>query len=137
VRRFPSPERAVKHKQTLSGANELLESTITVPADQYGVVYKLWVDIDVGSEVDLGNCTPLLAISVAVGSTTFTQNIPCYIEHTDGGSDVHRYINLGPWFFDFGDDGFYSGVLGEDISVQVTAAGTGIKAKVNYLYSGD
>jgi hypothetical protein len=133
----PSQRIARKNKRAVSADDTALSSTITVPAGEFGVIYRLWVDLDVVSEADVENLNASVTISVTIGSTVFTLEVHPYIETTDTGSDFHRHVDLGPWFFDFGEDGFYSGVKGDNIVVAVDAAGTGIKTQVNYLYSGD
>lgn len=136
---FPSTGIAKKVKQAVSTADTALNSTIAVRATEYGVVYRMWVDLDVASETDLENLPASLTILISIGSTDFQIEVHPYIEHTDANTtpDIHRHVDLGPWFFDFGPDGFYSGVLGEDITFSVDAAGTGVVSSVTAFYSGD
>jgi hypothetical protein len=134
---FPSAGIAKKLHSGTSGDNAILASIVTVPATEYGIVWKAWFDLDVGDETDLENLVAILNLGVTIGSSSWNVNVHPYIEHTDAGPDVHRHVDLGPWFFDFGNDGFYSGVLGDDIAFAAAAAGTGIKVSVKALYSGD
>ncbi len=138
-RLFPSQRIAKKHKLEQSGDGTLLTGGVTVPAKNYGVVYMLWVDLDVLSETDLENLPKVMSITITIGSMTWQQAVHPFIAHVDAQTVVveHRTVDLGPWFFPFGDDGLYSGVLGDDIVITVGSAGTGVKSRVNYLYSGD
>ncbi len=132
---FPSQRIAKKFKTKQSGDNNTLNDTVTVGTSDYGVIYKLWVDVDVINEADLKNASSKLDVMVTIGSLIWKVAIHLYILHTVTQNTF--YSDLGPWAFDFGDDGLYSGVLGDDIVIDVAAAGSGIKARVNYTYSGD
>lgn len=134
---FPSTGIAKKFKRALSADDTALSSTITVSASDYGVVYGLWVSLDVASETDLGNLPAVLTISITIGPLVFDPFVHPLIEHTSATPQNFRTVDLGPWSFDFKADGFYSGVKGQDIVVAVGAAGTGIKTLAHYLYSGD
>ncbi len=137
TRMFPSREIARKLHGALSGDNAVLSSVITVPATEYGVVWKVWFSVDVASEADLENLVATMAVGVTIGSTSWSVNVHPYIAHQEGAGTEFRHVDLGPWSFDFGIDGFYSGVKGEDITFTALAAGTGIKTSVEALYSGD
>lgn len=126
---------AKKFVKETSADNTELTSAIVVPANEYGVLWRLWVDLDVASEADLKALPAVLLITVAVGSVVFMQNVHPYIAHTDTEHTFHG--DLGPWLFDFGPDGFYTGIRGDSILVTVAAAGVGIKTRANYFYSGD
>ena len=128
--------RAMKWAAANSVADTALSSVVTVPAANYGVVYRLWVSCDVGSEADLENLVATATVAVSIGSLAWGLEIHPFVEHTDAGPDVHRHVDLGPWSFDYGE-GLYSGVVGQDITIVVDALGTGIVSRVNYLYSGD
>lgn len=135
---FPSKGIRKKHKRIRSADATGINDTITVAADHYGVVYRVWLDLDVSSEADLENLPADLVIQFVIGTLIFDIDVHPFIEHTDaaaGAQPLHRHVNLGPWFFDLGPDGLYSGVLGDDIVLTVGSAGTGIKTKVHYLYS--
>lgn len=130
---------AKKFVKATSADDTELTSAIVVPDNEYGVVWKVWVDLDVASEADLEALPGVLLITVAVGAVVFMQNVHPYVSHVDAQVVVgeHRTVDLGPWFFDFGPDGFYTGIRGDSILLTVAAAGTGIKTRVNYFYSGD
>lgn len=136
---FPSKGIAKKFKFAIGADDTPLSSPITVPATKFGAIYRLWVSLDAGDDTDLTNLVATATISVTIGSTVFAHEIHPYISHVDAQVVVveHRTVDLGPWSFDFGEDGLYSGVPGDDIVVGVDALGTGIKALVNYLYTGD
>jgi hypothetical protein len=112
-----------------------LADTVTIAATHYGILFKLWVDLDVGSEADLEALPDSLTVSVTIGSLVFSTEVHPLVEHTDGNSVIHRTVDLGPWAFTFWPDGLYSGTAGDDIVFAVDSAGTGVKSKVNYLYS--
>jgi len=132
---FPSSSVHKKHKVVASADDTALASTITVADNQYGVVYRAWVGVDVSSEADLENLPALAAFTITIGSSAFTMALHPFIAHTD--TTKFRHVDLGPWFFDFGEDGFYSGVKGDNIVFAVTAMGTAVQSSLNYLYSGD
>lgn len=136
MKAFPSREIARKHTFAISLDNTALSSPKTVAATKYGVIYSLWVSVDVAAEGDLDNLVATMTISVTIGSTVWSHEVHPFI--ADGhATQMRTQLDLGPWSFDFGRDGFYSGVRGEDLAVAVAAAGTGIKSMASYLYSGD
>lgn len=132
---FPSRDIAHKFATALSNDNGAISSTQTVPAANYGVIYKLWVDLDVTDETDLENLVDPLTVSVTIGSTVWSRFLHPYIARTADNTTNIEHIDLGPWPFDFGLAGLYSGVKGDNIIVAVVAAGTGIKTKADYIYS--
>lgn len=134
---FPSRGITKKFVHAASADNTALTSTITVPSTQYGVIYRLWVDVDVATEADLENLVAGASITVTIGAKGFDVAVHPYIQHREATEAYIRTVDLGPWFFDFGPDGLYSGVKGDNIVVGVVAMGTGIKSRANYLYSGD
>ena len=134
---FPSGAIAKKFKRVQSADGGTISSTITVPAQNYGVVYRLWLDLDVTSETDLEILPAKLLLTITIGSVDFKIDVHPKIEHTSALPQEYRTIDLGPWPFDFGSDGLYSGVKGDDIVIAVLAAGSGVKTQVNYIYSGD
>jgi len=107
-------------------------ATVTVSASDYGVLWKLWVDLDVGSEADIENLVDIIPISVTIGSTVWSTAVHPYTQDT---TNVWTQIDVGPWFFDFSPEGLASNVRGDDIVIAVGAAGTGVKTKVCYIYS--
>lgn len=132
---FPGRRLQVKHGTDVSTDNVPLVGGFAVAATQYGIIYKLWVDLDVASEADLEALPDSLTVSVTIGSLVFSVEVHPYIEHTDADSVKHRTVDLGPWAFNFWPDGLYSGTPGDDIVIAVDAAGAGVKSKANYLYS--
>jgi hypothetical protein len=137
TRHFPGIQFATQLQTDESADNTALASapSTAIASDQYAAVYKLWVDLDVGSEADLEALPDSLAVSVTIGSTVWSTRVHPLVEHTDANSVVHRTVDLGPWAFTFPPDGLYSGVKGDDIAVAVGAAGAGIKSRAHYLYS--
>lgn len=133
-RNFPSKEATRKLKTTSGSAGEITTSPITVLANEYGVVWKLWVDTDAANEADLKNLAGRYQAKITIGSTIWAVWLHGYLQHT---LNVEAYLNPGPHSFDFGVDGLYSGVLGDNITVTVGDAGDGIITTVNYIYSGD
>jgi hypothetical protein len=131
----PSARIAKKHKRVQGIDNTQISDTITVAADRYGVLYKLWVDVDVASEADLEALNQRVQVVVTIGAQDFKVWIHPYVETTDTTPDFHRHVDLGPWFFDFGEDGFYSGVKGDDIVVLIGVAATVVKVGYNAIYS--
>lgn len=130
---FPS-KGIQKEFQSVDGADgSAISSTQTVPADHYGIIYKLWVAIDVASEADMDAVVARIPITVTMGSSVWRTSV--HPEITDGSATEIRWMDLGPWEFDFGLDGFYSGVKGDNVVVTVGAAGTGIGIELNYIYS--
>ncbi len=136
-RLFPSKGIQKKVGLELSADATALASQVLVGDNDYGVLYKLWVGTDVASETDLENLPGIWAITVTIGSTIWYSNVHPFISHVDAQTVVveHRTVDLGPWDFDFGQDGLYSGVKGDNIQIAVTAGGTGIKTRVSYIYS--
>ena len=128
-----------KWKKELSADATALAGGVTVAAGDYGVVYKLWLDLDVSSEADLEALPDLLLLTITIGTTVFSLYVHPYVEHTDAHASayIHRTVDLGPWYFDFGPDGIYSDTAGDNIVIAVEAAGNGVKSRVNYQYSGD
>ena len=123
-----------------SADNTALASTVTVTAKKFGVLYRLWVSADTGTgtdETDIENLVSLCSVSASIGSTAFSATLHPFIEHdtADTESPTHRSIDLGPWPFDFGEEGMYSGVLADNIVIGVGKMGTGIKTSVSYQYS--
>jgi hypothetical protein len=136
-RLFPSRRITRKTKTAVSTDNALLTSTIAVVSNEYGILWKVVISLDVGSETDLENLAPKLDIFIKFNTTTFWfQNVHPYLAHDDE-THYFRHVDLGPWIIDFGEEGLYSGVKGQDIGITVSAAGTGIKTNVSYIYSGD
>lgn len=138
---FPSKGIAKKFATKSSAADGALSDTKTVAATNYGVVYKLWVSIDTPTEADLDLLKATASISITMGSTAWVVEIHPFIADGDA-TQARTWLDLGPWLFDFGDDGLYSGVLGDDIVVAVDAVstadgGAGTIIKADYLYSGD
>lgn len=134
---FPSGGIAKKFKRTRSNDDTALVDTITVGAEDYGVVYRLWLSIDISSEADLELLPALLTPGIVIGSLVFDPYLHPFVEHRNASEAFIRTVDLGPWFFDFGLDGLYSGVKGDDIVITIPALGSGIKSKIIYLYSGD
>ncbi len=134
---FPSKGIKRKFNRFLSADDTILASTITVPDDQFGIMWKLWVSLDVASEADLHNLPAILAVSVVIGTVSWLVELHPYIARGAAELAKIEHIDLGPWDFDFGIEGLYSGVKGHNIVVAVAAAGTGIKVRVDYIYSGD
>lgn len=134
---FPSQGITRKFKSTVSTADTALTSTITVPSNHYGIIWKLWVDLAVASEAMLEVLPVIMTPTVTIGSVVWARSIHPYIART--GDDVNDtdHKDLGPWEFDFGIDGLYSGVLGENIVVTLGAAGANVATRVNYIYAGD
>jgi hypothetical protein len=109
---------------------------ITVPANQYAAIYFLHVSCDVLDEADIENLNAVVVVSVLIGGTAvFTTDIhPFSAETTATKGDIY---DLGPWHFDFGHDGLYSGVKGEDLTFSIGQFGTGIKSRISFKYTGD
>lgn len=132
---FPTQRIRQKHKEVISGDNAILSNTIAVSANNYGIVYRIWLDLDVQSETDLENLGTSLELIVAVGATSWSALHHPLITHT--AVVEHRWVDLGPWFYEFGVEGLYSGIKGDDIVLTVEAAGTGIKTAIHIMYSDD
>ena len=113
----PSWRIPKKFKYAISADDTILSSTITVPATRYGVIYRAWLSLDVASEADLEALPAVMHWFIYVGSVLTRLYVHPYVEHTDGHASayVHREVDLGPWFQDFGEDGFYSGIRGDNI----------------------
>lgn len=118
---------------SLSGDDTALSATISVAANRFGVIYDMYVFLDVASETDLENLPAILLASVTIGDKVFPIILHPLVEHTSGTPTNFRNVRIGPWRFEFGPDGFYSGVPGDDIVIAFGAAGTGIKFRVNHL----
>lgn len=126
-----------KLKAQASSDDTINALTITVPSDQYGVLYTLLVDVDVGSEADLENLPANLVIQVNFNAVIiWVWALHPLIAHDDA-TNFFRQVDLGPWFWNFGEDGLYKGVKGHNLGVTVSAAGTGIKTTINIQYAGD
>lgn len=127
-----------KLKTAQSDDDAIMSPTITVPADRYGVVYGLTLSLNVASTTDLDNLVAGLLLQVTMGSTQWTAHLHPYV--VSAITTVSDQLDLGPWTFGeniWGRNGFYSGVLGDNIVVNVGAAGTGIKTTVVFNYAGD
>ncbi len=134
----PAGRIAKKLTKTLSAAATTNTTTITVPAGQVGVLYQLLVSVGVSTEANLEALLGTIDVSIKFGSTVEWQfELHPFIEHTDTTPDFHRSVDLGPWHFDFGEDGLYTGVQGDDLIVTVGSAGTGLKTLANIKYAGD
>lgn len=135
----PATRIAKKITGLSSSDNTAIAHTTTVADDQYGVVYGIWFKLDTASATDLTNGVADLVFQIIIGSLSWFTRVHPYISHVDSQTVVveHRTVDLGPWNFDFGADGLYSGVKGDDIVVNIDAAGTGIVAAYHMLYSGD
>lgn len=118
-----------------SADNTQIAKTTIVAAEKYGVLYKLWVSVDVASEADLDNLNNKVIISVDIGAVDWKVDV--HPLTTDTGATEIRHMDLGPWPFDFGIDGLYSGVKSDDIVITITAAGTNIKTTMNFIYAND
>ncbi len=132
---YPSHGIQRKFKTVLSADNTAITTaaTITVPSGAFGILWKLWLGLDVTDTTDIQALVDPLALQVTIGSVVWAPYIHPYIAHATN----QDHIDLGPWEFDFGVDGLYSGVSGNDITFVVGAAGSGIKAKIDYIYAGD
>lgn len=134
---YPSTRLGRKLGIKLSGDNAELNLLVTVPDNKYAVVWKLWVSLDVASETDLENLPATANIKVSIGASVWHVSVHPLVEHTSGTPQNFRWVDLGPWAFDFGEDGFYSGVNGNNITVTVDAMGTGVKSRARIIYHGD
>lgn len=138
-RTFPSKGIAKKHNTEVSADNAVIQKIHTALEGEYGIMYRLWVSIDVASETDLENLSGMEELRVTIGSganvKTWYAQVHPLIAHTD--TTKFRYVDLGPWFFDFGDEGFYNGIEDSSVTILIPAFGTGIKSRISYLYSGD
>lgn len=136
-RLHPSERIARKLTTQISTADLANTITITVPDDQYGVLYRMMVSLAVSSQADLEALNPRIVVLIQFGGVTKWQfEVQPFIAHDDA-TTFFRHVNLGPWMYDFGSDGLYNGVMGEDLLVQVAAAGTGLQTRLNLQYSGD
>ena len=130
---FPHPRVALKRKRVEGAVNAETSSTIPVGADEFGVVYRLWVTLDVHHHMHIQSLPALMVIKIAIGTLeSFDFNVHPYVESPD---HLTKVIDLGPWQFDFMPDGLYSGVKGEGITVTVSPAGVDNKTTVLFLYS--
>ena len=135
---FPARDTARKFAAQLSADDTANEKGITVPAKQYGILYRLWIDVDVASEGDLEALPASALIQVTIGATAvWATRIHPLVEHQVAAEAKLRWVDLGPWVFDFGEEGIYSGIKGDNIVVNVPAMGTGIKSQIVFQYSGD
>ena len=133
---FPSVRFAKKNKSASSTAGGAVLSTITVPDDEYGAVYSLSVDVDVNSQAALESLNARALVQITIGAETWAHYVHPFVAHDDG-TNFFRHVDLGPWSFTFPEDGFYSGVVGDNITVTVTAMGTGTTTHIEYFYTGD
>lgn len=137
---FPSAGIRKKSVSSLGSDDTLMTLSIPVPATQYGILYQLYVDCNVGSETDVENLNALVALRLTMGGTIiWGVDLHPFVAHVDAQTVVveHRTVDLGPWLYDFGLDGLYNGVRGDDLVLTVGKFGTGIKSRISIIYSGD
>lgn len=134
---FPSKRLARKFVRIIGSDDSATTTTIMVPSKKFGIIYKLDVSVDVQNESDLENLKAISTISCVIGATVWSVHVHPLIEHTSGTPQNFRTVDLGPWKFEWGDAGFYSGVAGEDVVVTVGAMGTNIKSRFCLAYHGD
>lgn len=136
---YPSTRFAKAVATATSGEDAVLTAVITVPDNRYGILYRMWVSIDVASEADLEVLLPVRPlVQVGFGASAlwkFRETLA--VEHTEPGigATVYRTIRLGPFFYDFGPDGLYSRTMGENLTIAFEELGAGIKSKVSYQYA--
>ncbi len=134
---YPSHGIRRKFKTAVSSADTALSSTITVPAGAFGIVWKLGLSLNTSTEAMLEALPGLLLVKITIGDLVWTKRLHPFIEHRNGSEAYVRTVDLGPWDWDFGIDGLYSAVPGDDIVVQADAAGGTNTTIVSYIYSGD
>lgn len=133
---YPSKGIAKKVKGNLvSSDNTALSSTITVDDNNFGILYRLTLSVDVASEADFDNLVANIDCQITIGSTLWHFQLHPRIPEATAGNAF--WMDLGPWHLDWGEEGLYSGVKGDDIVFSIGAAGTGIKTQLDYMYSGD
>lgn len=133
---FPSGGIAKKSASIAGAADTVRIATVSVAATRRAVLYKLSVGIDVATEANLKTLNGSVIIKAAFALTTaWLVYVHPYIIHTVTQNTFHS--DLGPWEWDFGPDGLYSGVLGENLVVTVNDFGANVASIQNLIYSGD
>lgn len=135
---YPSKgiRRKFKTVESLDGTAITTAATITVPSGDFGILYKLWINLDAASDADILNLQSLMLGTVTIGAVAWPFILHPYIARAAADSSVDQ-LDLGPWEFDFGVDGLYSGVSGDNITFVIGSAGAGIKTTLSFIYSGD
>lgn len=133
---FPSKGSAKITRNAVSGLDSIEIITLTPPSGGYVALHKIFVALGMEDETDLENLSAFENITItAVGAWTWIIALHPYLEHTSSGGTVFREVNLGPWFFDFGElEGIY-GDKDQNMVITVPAFGTGITTSIGYTYS--
>lgn len=130
-RNYPSPGIQRKFGTKESEDDTILADSITVAAGHFAILWKASLSLDVTSDGDLASLPARLRMTITIGSVSHTLDYHPFIAHATN----QDYMDLGPWREDFGIDGLYSGVAGDNLIFAVGAGGSGIKTRVNYIYS--